>query len=297
MKPYTITIDQLRRHNPDSVCCYRDCLLITDHVEAVERFSSPCRIDAVTVLVCTGGYVDCRVNLRQYAIGPDMLFVNLPEDILQITHVDGLEAYAVVISAKFLSELAIDIHRRSDFFLAVRQNAACPVAHAAVTAMKPYYTLLSNNILTQSAETTDIIHGLTRAFAYTLLSLARKHTKETLTRQNTATARGEQLFDKFMSLVKAHHTQQRSVRFYASKMCLTPNYMSGIIKAYTGKSASEWIDEYVILEAKIMLRDTELNIQQIAYRLNFPNQSSFGKYFKQHVGTGPRQYRHRELNR
>lgn len=82
-----------------------------------------------------------------------------------------------------------------------------------------------------------------------------------------------------------------AVKFYADKLCLTPNYLSGVVKDYTGKTATEWVNEFVILEAKIMLTDSELSIQEIAYQLHFTDQSAFGKYFKQLVGISPKLYR------
>lgn len=94
-----------------------------------------------------------------------------------------------------------------------------------------------------------------------------------------------------MKLLGAYHTKERSLKFYAEKMFLTPKYVSGMIKSYSGKGALEWINEYVVLEAKMMLRYTEMTVQEVAYALNFPTQSAFGKYFKQQVGVGPKRYR------
>lgn len=64
MKLHTITIEQFRQHSLRSGFCYRNHLIVTDHIEDVEQFKSPCRIDAITVLICTGGEVDCSINLR-----------------------------------------------------------------------------------------------------------------------------------------------------------------------------------------------------------------------------------------
>ena len=103
--------------------------------------------------------------------------------------------------------------------------------------------------------------------------------------------RAQQLFDKFMKLLGDYHTKEKSLKFYADKMFLTPKYVSGMIKAYSGKSALAWINEYVVLEAKMMLRYTDMTVQEIAYSLNFPTQSAFGKYFKQQAGCSPKNYR------
>ena len=82
-----------------------------------------------------------------------------------------------------------------------------------------------------------------------------------------------------------------AIERYADKLCLTPNYLSGVVKEYTGKTATEWVNDFVIVEAKIMLKDTKLSVQEISDRLNFPDQSTFGKYFKKIVGISPKAYR------
>jgi AraC-like DNA-binding protein len=83
----------------------------------------------------------------------------------------------------------------------------------------------------------------------------------------------------------------RNVGFYADKLCLTPKYLSKLIKTTSGKSAPEWIDSYVILEAKNLLKYSDIAIKEIVYRLNFPNQSVFYKFFKARTGMTPSEYR------
>lgn len=162
--------------------------------------------------------------------------------------------------------------------------------HDDILMLKPYYSLLSNNIHTVHSETHEIIKGLVSAFSYTVISLMRQR-QENSDDDTQQFTRNKQLFNKFMELVKVHHAFHRGVRFYADRLCLTPNYLSGVIKEYTGKTVTEWVSDYVILEAKILLRDSEMSIQEIAFKLHFPTQSAFGKYFKQRVGVGPKLYR------
>ena len=99
------------------------------------------------------------------------------------------------------------------------------------------------------------------------------------------------LFEQFIKLVSIHHTSHRNVTFYADKLCLTPKYLSKLIKNATGKSAPEWIDSFVILDAKNMLKYSNDTIKEIVYRLNFPNQSVFYKFFKARTGMTPSEYR------
>jgi AraC-like DNA-binding protein len=99
------------------------------------------------------------------------------------------------------------------------------------------------------------------------------------------------LLDRFMNLVKENFREQRDVGFYADKLCLTPKYLSKVIRDNSGSSADEWIDNYVTLEAKALLKSTNMTIQQISEELNSPSQSFFGKYFKRIVGVSPSEYR------
>lgn len=102
--------------------------------------------------------------------------------------------------------------------------------------------------------------------------------------------RQNEIFEKFILLVKQHCARHRSVEFYAEQLCITPQYLSRISREVSGKNASDWINEFVILEIKTLLKYTNLTINEVSLELNFPDQSSLGKYFRKHVGMSPRQF-------
>ena len=106
---------------------------------------------------------------------------------------------------------------------------------------------------------------------------------------NSGSRRSSYVHD-FMRLVHLHYTRERSVNFYASQLFISPKYLSLLVKEATGRSAARWIDHFVITEAKNLLRFSGKNVQQVAYALNFSNQSSFGKYFKHLTGMSPTEY-------
>ena len=287
----SITIQQLSNSGLEFGFCYQDNLLVTDQMEAIERFRQPCRICAITILVCISGEAECIINFNHYHVEKDMIVVAFPDDIIQVKDAQHLDAYAVLISSTLLNDLGLDYSRRSDFYLRIRQNAAYQVPYHEIASLRPYFTLLRDSIQNQFNETPEIIKGLLRAFSYSIISKTYQsqpyHEEEPVANPS----RNKQLFNSFMELVKQYHTRYRGVKFYADKLCLTPNYLSGVVKDYTGKTATEWVNEFVILEAKIMLTDSELSIQEIAYQLHFTDQSAFGKYFKQLVGISPKLYR------
>jgi len=104
-------------------------------------------------------------------------------------------------------------------------------------------------------------------------------------------ARLDQVVQRYIALVFQHFAEHREISFYANQMHLSAHYLSTLVKQRTGVNASAWVRDRVIGEAKRMLDNTTLSVKQIAARLNFPNQSFFGRYFKQHVGLSPAQYR------
>ena len=107
----------------------------------------------------------------------------------------------------------------------------------------------------------------------------------------SAQTRQESMFREFLFLVSQHYVREREIGYYADQICVTPKYLSSVVKEVSGKTAAKWIDESVILEAKSLLKYSGMSIQEIAYHLNFSTQSFFGKYFKQHTGTSPSRYK------
>ena len=102
--------------------------------------------------------------------------------------------------------------------------------------------------------------------------------------------RKEQIFRDFLTLLEQHFTQERSISFYADRLCLTPKYLSTIVKEVSGKHGMQWIDDYVALEAKALLCEGTMSVKQVSDKLNFPSQSMFGRFFKKMTGYSPKQY-------
>jgi AraC-like DNA-binding protein len=102
---------------------------------------------------------------------------------------------------------------------------------------------------------------------------------------------GERLFKDFMKILATDKIKSRSVSAYAQRLFITPKYLSSVSKQLTGKTASVWINEAIVKEAKRQLKYTDKSVKEIAMQMDFPNVSFFGKYFKTHVGVSPMEYR------
>lgn len=107
---------------------------------------------------------------------------------------------------------------------------------------------------------------------------------------NTCT-RPETLTRSFFDLLLQHFMKERTVAFYADKLCITPKYLTTAVKSVTNHSVQSWINEVVLTEAKRYIKTTDFSIQQISELLNFPSASSFIRFFKTHTGSTPLEYR------
>lgn len=291
-----ISISQFKQHGATELDdaqtnILSDDIIITNNIDYLELFRYPCRLDAITMLVCVDGELVSKLNLREYVTHKNGVIVCLPEDIIQFESVHHLEAYAVIISASFLREAHVDLQKLLPLYLGIKSQPQIYISEQEMQLLQ-YYHILAAEVLksSQNEHKREILAGLLSALVYKVIDLIRHKQLINTEVYPKSTQRSEVLFDKFMLILNTHHTQEHSVKFYACQMNLTANYLSGIIKEFSGKTAAQWIDEYVVLEAQTLLKFSGMSIQEVAYHLNFATQSSFGKYFKQQTGMSPKQF-------
>jgi len=103
--------------------------------------------------------------------------------------------------------------------------------------------------------------------------------------------REQRLFTDFIQLVSEFAPEHHTIDYYASRLCITPRYMSTIIKQVSGKSAKQWIDDALVTRIKIELKHTDKSVARICDEMNFPNPSFLTKFFKRMTGMTPREFR------
>lgn len=137
----------------------------------------------------------------------------------------------------------------------------------------------------------DIIHRMISAF----LALIRQYEVVGLTEiaalslQNNN--RNYLLLNRFLKLLNKHGCKEHRIAFYASKLSLTPNYLNNIIRKASGQTMSQWINRFLITEAKVALTYDNKSILDISEELGFPNQAFFTKFFKRHTGQTPSEFK------
>lgn len=264
---------------------------VTKTEQFAEFTSHTMRLGGMTMVLCLKGIIGINVNLDHYELTPNTLLVIGQESVVNVTKVDWdhLDAYVFIISPEFIRDINFEINIMASMRISPNNPPVLHLADEEVRLMSRYLDLIHFNTVDNpdARYVRSISRSLIAASVYQLMQFVS-------TRTEAATApslsRKANYLSEFMHLVAQHHRRERGVAFYASKLFISPKYLSLIIKNATGRSAAEWIDDYVILEAKNLLRYSGKNVQQVAYELNFTNQSSFGKYFKHLTGMSPTKF-------
>jgi len=248
-------------------------------------FKHPFKSDVTTAVICLSGKTEGNINLKPYITTSPSLTIILPGQILQHKYMsEDFTGLFIVVSKQFVNSL--NIHLVEPLFITISENPVIPLNDKDLQSVVTFYNMLKDAIKREDNPfRMETVRHLTMAFFYGTSYQFHKSS------QNQNKSKHEIIADKFLSLVKDHYQNERSVSFYADKLCLTPKYLSTLIKMNTGRSANDWIDRYVILEAKALLKSTNMTIQQISNGLNFTSQSFFGKYFKRLTGMSPREYK------
>ena len=269
----------------------RECITASSDSQ-MQVFRFPCRIDAFIIGVGTEGETSVSFNLHEFRLKKDSMFIFTPKNILQVNSQQYFNADVIAISPDFMRRINIDIKNMMPLFLKFVENPTLALTPEESRSMRGMIAQIERE--TREPETHfsfDIVSGLIAATIYKVGDIMYHYLAEHPEEQNNSHNRAEEYFKQFTHLLGEHFREERSVGFYARQLCITPKYLTTLIKRISGQSVSEWIDNYVILEAKTLLKYSTMSIQEIAYYLNFPNQSFFGSYFKRNTGMSPSQYK------
>lgn len=263
---------------------------ITEEMQLLELSAFPYRSDGYIIGICTRGSAEVEVNLQVFESKPDAVLLATPFHVLRIynSSPDFLCRF-VVFSRSFLSGNGMNSHFLESF--SYFKNTATPVIYLNekdAKVMLDIYALIQDKL--QQEEHPYRAELSRTALTMLLYEVAALYDQQHISIKSKM-SRKQELNNQFQNLVFRHYKVHRNVQYYADELCVSPKHLTETIKEVTGKTAGEWVDDAVILEAKVLLRNHEISIAQVAEDIHFPDQSTFGKYFKKHTGHSPTEYR------
>ncbi len=253
--------------------------------------TSPMRLNAVLIILITRGIAKVSLDNVSYELGPDSLLFIMPSHITQITYTSAdLRGKLLLADLSFIEGCKPDrINPSLVNYIRLRKNPHIKLNQDKTAFLDKYFNLLRVKIMEENHYFhDDIVHVSFMAFLLELVNVVINK-KDYIIMPKMS--RKEEIVNKFLKLLLTHYKEQHTIAFYADKLCITPQYLSSVLKTHTDKTGSEWIEEAVLAEARALLKSPKTTVQEVSIQLNFADQSTFGKFFKKHTGMSPSQYR------
>ena len=284
------SIDKLKSRFETSY--YSEDMVITPLVMFRELDDLTALIQGVSIGVTVSGTAKIKINGKFHELRPNTLFIfNENTVIEQVKASIRSSGYMITYSRQYLNSIHVDTQDLISIYHGFLDEP-CVQVDPEEAAYIHDISKLMRSVLCDYAPTPNrekIISSLFAAMFHYVMGILQKHSLPA--GNDSVSNRTDELFNKFLDLLREYCSTERSVEFYASKMGITPKYLSLILKKKSGRNASKLIDEAVVYEAKRLLKYSGMSINEIALKLNFASQSFFGKYFKQRVGVSPSRYK------
>lgn len=269
-----------------------DFVIAHSNVSQLEELRFPCRIDAFIIGLGTEGRTDLSINLNEHTLRKNTLYLIGPQSILQTKPGGTLRGDTIIVSTQFLQRMNIDSKQLMPLMLHLGAHPTFEISDEESRELRNFIALMEHETKGEAAQFSEQVVGqLFMATLYKIGNTLQRYLARHPEAEQRIRNRADTYFRRFLQLLSIHYKEERSVGFYARELCITPKYLTTLVKRISSKSVSEWIEIYVILEAKTLLKYSGMSVQEIAYALNFPNQSFFGSYFKRNTGMSPSQYK------
>ena len=266
-----------------------DDIIIVDDISTALIPKDPRRMNFLILALCTEGEATYTLDTQEMRIQKNDVLLILDRHVVSnFTASKDLKALCIIISVKFFFESIRNVGDVSSLLLLSRNFPVIKLAQEETETFQSYFYLLKTKAADkQNKFRRKLVSTLILAMFYDLSNVVQRMLNTDSMRQT----RAEIIFTKFIKLLEGNFKQERRVGWYAEQLCITPKYLSETIKNVSRRTPNEWIDNYVTTEMRIQLRNSTKSIKEIAGEMNFANQSFLGKYFKEHVGISPSEYR------
>ena len=249
---------------------------------------APLRTDDYHLIVLSAGEMTVDINFRVFNMkGRSSLHISSGESIREISASKDICGYHLIFSPEFQTEMRttrkspISIQLKKEFPYQKFTEEEYDFILTSIKRLIRYVEDVTHHY--QSIVVKNEVHSM-------LLNISDKRRKQHGYILDNANHQ-EVIRERFKNLVEGHCDKQHSVSWYANAMFISPDYLSKIIREYDGTSARSWINASIIEKAKFLMRQSDLTLKEISDKLNFPDQSSFGRFFKSNTGQSPKEYR------
>ena len=264
-------------------------LILTERIPDDQIPKEAMRMSFILMALCRRGKARYTIDTREHTVNPgDLLFISERHTLDNFQSSPDFECLCIMVSTAFYHGFIQNVKNVSSLLLFSTNHPVVPLTQREIQVFGNYYRTIREKMADEDHHyRTELVKALLLAMFYDMSNVIWRVEQQDAKVQK----RADILFAQFVRLLEQHFRQERRVSWYAEQLCITPKYLSEIVKSVSKRTPNEWIDNYVILEIRVLLKNSTKSIKEITEELHFPNQSFLGKYFKEHVGVSPSQYR------
>ena len=275
----------------DRLCVCR--LRHSQQPQAGEPLTYPARVDFFMFVFLQQGELSLTIGLERLQLTAGMVAVCDPGNIVSSQwDTSDIDCWLLLVDPSFFEYLHFPVQRILPHMVELNRHSTRTLLPGQRGSVHRLLTLLKKTVEEDMELITyrEMVFSLMNYFFQAMLGYVAY--EENLKPEDAReSSRDVQYFRHFMRELKGNFRTERSVGFYADRICVTPKYLSAVVRQVSGRGPMQWINECVIVEAKNLLRFSDMTVQEISRELNFPTQSYFGRFFKNHTGMSPREYK------
>ncbi len=260
-------------------------LALIDKIDEIDM-EKIIQMDVYSFGLAMQGEASININGARYTIRKDCLLINQPRNMLDSrTLSTDFRALGIGMSPEYLQRIFPEFGSIRELKRTFAENPLCALRPDEAKVFRQYYDLLCSKIHLPSPVQESIIDALMQAFLYDMLYLLRR----VIRMETKPLTASERLLDRFIEMLETSYPKNRSVAHYADRLCVTPKYLSAACKEASKETASSLINRYMAKDIEYLMKYTKKTVKEIAYELDFPDLSFFGRYVKKHLGKRPRE--------
>jgi AraC-like DNA-binding protein len=258
------------------------------YLKTLTKVHFPHRHDFYHLVFFTHGGGGHSIDFEQFSIQPFHVYFMVPGQVHDWSFEGDMDGYVINFSNEFFKSFLLNSHYLDQFSF-FRGNVNSCTLNIPEEHQERACQILEKAVQEEEQEgkfRQDILRVLLLEF-FLLMSKVNGDAA-TLPNQES---HNYAILRNFERLIEEHYLQHRLPKQYAELLCISPSHLNAICQEQLGTSAGELIRNRIVLEAKRMLVNLDLTVTEIAYGLNFSDNSYFCKFFKNQTGISPEVFR------
>ena len=282
-----VSLDMVRQWK--DVHAMDDGLVLTNRILDVSVAHSACRLNFIVMALCLRGTASYSINTSEQKVtAGDLLFISERHIIDNYCVSLDFACQCIMVSSQFYHGFVQNTKNVSSLLLFSRDYPVVQLMpHEAQTYSNYFQTVLEKMEHKDHPYRTELVKAQLLAMFYDMSGVIYRLNHH----EQKAKTRAEAFFATFIHLLEENFRSERRVSWYAEQMGISPKYLSEVVKQVSMRTPTEWIDSYVLLEIRVLLKNSSKSMKEITDELHFPNQSFMGKYFKERLGMTLSEFR------